>query len=87
MRTFASGIKVVQNRAFNQENYFDKLVGHIRMKQGMTADLLANQLNVNVVLMKELLKEAEIKGHLCRDESMEGIRYYENLISKMTVIN
>jgi hypothetical protein len=42
---------------------------------------LATQLNVNVVLMKELLLEGELKGFLCRDESMEGVRYYENLIS------
>jgi hypothetical protein len=43
---------------------------------------MASQLKINVVLMKELLKEAEIKGHLCRDERMEGVRYYENLILK-----
>jgi ESCRT-II complex subunit VPS36 len=43
---------------------------------------MATHLKVNVVLMKELLREAEIKGHLCRDESLEGVRYYENLIIK-----
>ncbi len=51
-------------------------------------------LNVNVVLMKELLKvrynyeskiifqDAEEKGFICRDDSMEGLRYYENLFFK-----
>jgi ESCRT-II complex subunit VPS36 len=58
------------------------LVKHLRERPGLTADLLATQLNVNVVLMKELLLEGESKGHLCRDESMEGVRYYENLILK-----
>jgi len=29
--------------------------------------------------MKELLIEAEHKGYLCRDETLEGIRYFENL--------
>ena len=66
---------------FNQATYFDTLVKHLRERPGLTADLLATQLNVNVVLMKELLLEAELKGFLCRDESMEGVRYYENLIS------
>jgi hypothetical protein len=28
------------------------------------------------------VKESETKGHLCRDESLEGVRYYENLIIK-----
>ena len=64
---------------FNQETYFDTLVRHLRERPGLTADLLATQLNVNVVLMKELLLEGEVKGFLCRDESMEGVRYYENL--------
>ena len=56
----------------------------------MTADNMAQYLKVNDVLMKELLKvspkyvinsffqEAEIKGYLCRDESLEGVRYYDN---------
>jgi ESCRT-II complex subunit VPS36 len=65
---------------FNQATYFDTLVKHLRERPGLTPDLLATQLNVNVVLMKELLLEGELKGHLCRDESMEGVRYYENLI-------
>ena len=43
---------------------------------------MASQTKVNVVLMKELLKEAELKGYLCRDESIEGVRYYENLFLK-----
>jgi hypothetical protein len=46
----------------------------------MTADNMATHLNVNVVLMKELVREAELKGYLCRDESLEGVRYHENLI-------
>ena len=49
----------------------------------MTADNVAAHLKVNVVLMKELLLEAENKGFLCRDESIEGVRYYENLILKL----
>jgi len=48
----------------------------------LTADRLASILKVNVVLMKEQLREAEEKGFVCRDESFEGLRYYENLILK-----
>ena len=67
---------------FNQDSYFSKLANFAREKPGLTADLMASQLKINVVLMKELLREAETKGHLCRDESLEGVRYYENLIIK-----
>ena len=51
----------------------------MREKPGLTADNIATSLKVNVVLMKELLLEAEQKGFLCRDASMEGVRYYDNL--------
>jgi len=45
----------------------------------MTADHLANLMKINVVLMKEQIHVAEEKGFVCRDESLEGVRYYENL--------
>jgi len=64
---------------FNQATYFSKLQTLARERPGLTADNIATTLKVNVVLMKELLLEAEQKGFLCRDESMEGVRYYENL--------
>ena len=32
--------------------------------------------------MKEQMIAGEQKGFLCRDESFEGVRYYENLIIK-----
>ena len=44
----------------------------------MSANKLAQKLNVNVILMKEHLKAAEEKGTVCRDESYEGVQYYEN---------
>ena len=44
----------------------------------MTALKLSEKLNVNVVLMKEHLQAAELKGALCRDESYEGVQYFEN---------
>ena len=44
----------------------------------MTALKLAEKLNVNVVLMKEHLQAAELKGFMCRDESYEGVQFFEN---------
>lgn len=64
---------------FKEESYFTKLSQLARDKPGMTADQISRALNVNVVLMKELLLEAEMKGYLCRDESYEGVRYYDNM--------
>jgi ESCRT-II complex subunit VPS36 len=39
-----------------------------------------------VVLAKERLLAAEGRGLLCRDDSVEGLRFYPNLfLSKLTV--
>ena len=44
----------------------------------MSANKLADKLNINVILMKEHLQAAEEKGAVCRDESYEGTVFYEN---------
>ena len=44
----------------------------------MTALKLAEKLNVNVGLMKEHLLAAELHGAVCRDESYEGVQFFEN---------
>lgn len=57
MRTFAkSGVKVIQAKHFNQEGYFKKLEEEAKKIPGITADFMAQEMRVNVVLMKELLK-------------------------------
>jgi len=50
----------------------------------MSANKLAERLNVNVILMKEHLQAAEEKGTVCRDESYEGTVFYENRIRMAT---
>jgi len=44
----------------------------------MSATKLAEKLKTNVILIKEHLQAAEEKGIVCRDESYEGVQYYEN---------
>ena len=75
-------LKVCLLEHFQESSYFSKLQVEVSEKPGLTADRIATNLSINVVLMKELLIEAEEKGYLCRDESLEGVRYYDNLILK-----
>jgi hypothetical protein len=35
-------------------------------------------MKVNEVLVKEHIHQAEGKGFICRDESAEGVRYFNN---------
>ena len=64
----------MQSRQFNEDTYYQKLAQTLQESgHGMTASKLAEQLNVNVLLMKEHLQAAELKGAVCRDESYEGV--------------
>ena len=64
----------MQSRQFNEDTYYQKLAQTLQESgHGMTASKLAEQLNVNVLLMKEHLHAAELKGAVCRDESYEGV--------------
>ena len=45
----------------------------------LTAEELARLSGLAVVLAKERLLAAETVGRLCRDDSIEGLRFYPNL--------
>ncbi len=45
---------------------------------GLTAEELSRRAGVSVVLAKERLLAAEGAGKACRDESVEGLRFYTN---------
>lgn len=79
LKTYPSGVVTIQSKMFNEDAYYQRLAQTImESKGGMSANKLAQKLNVNVILMKEHLKAAEEKGTVCRDESYEGEQYYEN---------
>ncbi|NXW42030.1 VPS36 protein, partial [Nyctiprogne leucopyga] len=48
-------------------------------KGSLTADEFAKLVGMSVLLAKERLLLAEKMGHLCRDDSVEGLRFYPNL--------
>jgi len=48
----------------------------------VSADRLAAEFKVNVVLMKEQMRVAEERGFVCRDDSYEGTLYHDNLFLK-----
>jgi len=75
-----SGIKCIQLKSFNEEAYYEKLAQKLTETPGMTADRLATSMKINVAVMREQITQALIKGHICIDESNEGIRYHPNLI-------
>ena len=50
------------------------------LSRGLTAEELSRRAGVSVVLARERLLAAEAVGAACRDDSVEGIRFYHNRI-------
>ena len=79
IKRYPSGVVTIQSRMFNEDVWYQRLADTIQESQGgMSANKLADKLNINVILMKEHLQAAENKGAVCRDESYEGTVFYEN---------
>eukprot|EP00118_Oscarella_pearsei_P005111 m.22919 g.22919 ORF g.22919 m.22919 type:complete len:388 (+) comp28422_c0_seq2:172-1335(+) len=76
---FESGVLVVQLTS-HSESAFVKETGRLVQEKGsMTAEELARSATISIVLAKERLQLAEKKNILCRDDCVEGLRFYPNL--------
>ena len=56
----------------------EALSSELALNRGLTAEELSRRAGVSVVLARERLLAAE--GAACRDDSVEGIRFYHNRI-------
>lgn len=83
LRQFASGVMVLQADTHSDRAVGERLVaaaksGESRWGEGVVATQVARDLRVSVTLAVEHLGTAEAGGLLCRDEGVEGTRFYAN---------
>lgn len=85
LRRFTSGVLVIQADSHSDVAVGEKLVkaaedaaGAEGWGDGLVAAHVARDLRVSVTLAIEHLRTAETGGLLCRDESVEGTRFYVN---------
>ena len=87
MRRFNSGVLVIQADTHSDSAVGARLVkaaeadgdgGPTRWGIGLVATQVARDLRVSVTLAMEHLRTAEAAGLLCRDESVDGTRFYAN---------
>lgn len=80
LKKFDSGVIVIQSKKFDTEVMTENIVKKINAsdKQSVSPVEISHMLKVPVVLAKETLMEIENRGVLCRDESLEGLRFYIN---------
>uniref|UniRef100_A0A8C1KQD7 Vacuolar protein-sorting-associated protein 36 n=1 Tax=Cyprinus carpio TaxID=7962 RepID=A0A8C1KQD7_CYPCA len=79
LRVFDSGVMVVQLQSHSEEEMIASALDNVSDKGSLTAEEFAKLLGLSVLLSKERLLLAEKVGHLCRDDSVEGLRFYPNL--------
>ncbi|KAI8872959.1 Vps36-domain-containing protein [Ramicandelaber brevisporus] len=82
LRTFESGFVVIQQISQSDDDTAVVLASYIESLGNMTAMEMSIITEQPIYLVTEQLRMAEKMGLLCRDESVEGIRFYTNLISQ-----
>ena len=91
----SSGVLVIQDDAFDDEVMAKKLadLASSSMKQkaeptddigGITVIDVSRTLKIPALLANEQLQSAEQMGWLCRDSTIEGMRYFPNLFQAAT---
>ncbi|KAK3294299.1 EAP30/Vps36 family-domain-containing protein [Chaetomium fimeti] len=97
LRTFKSGVKVVQGSDWTDETTIKALLGWLRdlhefpperevpwdwhmFGRGVTARDVAERFGWSIGVAEEELEMAEERGVLCREEGIEGLKFWENFI-------
>lgn len=82
LRSFPSGARVLQLESHDDDVVALDTLEKVESAESMAVEELAKQLGISLLLAKERLLVAERLGKLCRDESVEGLRFYPNLLLK-----
>lgn len=78
-REFVSGVVVLQSVDYSDQMVSERLKEMSRLHpSGLTVFFVSSQLKTNTILAMEQLQTAESMGYLCRDTTIEGIRFFEN---------
>ncbi|XP_072170830.1 vacuolar protein-sorting-associated protein 36-like [Diadema setosum] len=79
LRKFTSGVMVLESVSQGEEAAINETAELLKNLGSISADELAQTAGVSVMLAKGRLMAAEEVGKACRDESVEGLRFYPNL--------
>nr|CAG4645661.1 EOG090X09MN [Lynceus sp. MCZ IZ 141354] len=79
LRKFESGVYVLQLQTQTDEEIDKSTLDIVKTLNPASAEDLAKQLGISVILAKERLLSSERIGLTCRDDSVEGLFFYPNL--------
>lgn len=78
LHKFDSGVMVLRLDSYDTAKEAKKIGEMLQEKGSLTADELSVLTKVTLVIAKERLLNLEKKGIACRDDSIEGLRFYPN---------
>jgi len=79
LRKFPSGSMVLQLDSHDDEAVAVGTKEIVEQNESISAEELAKYISISLILAQERLLTAERFGYVCRDESIEGLRFYPNL--------
>lgn len=80
LRQFPSGAQVLQMESQDDEFVARDTADKVEAASSLAIEELSKDMKISLLLAKEKLLVAERMGLICRDESIEGLRFYPNLI-------
>lgn len=84
LRVFDSGVMVIQSKDHSEDKVIKSTAALVEEKSSLTAEELAQQIGLSVILAKERLLLTEKVGGVCRDDTVEGLRFFPNLFLTKT---
>ena len=82
MRQFPSGAIVLQLENHDDETVANETAELVEKMTSIAVDEMARLAGISLLLAQERLSTAERYGKVCRDVSIEGLRFYPNLFLK-----
>lgn len=84
LRQYPSGAIILQLENHNDDQVAQEVEEQVKNVGSMSIEECARLINVSVLLAHERFLIAERAGKVCRDESVEGLRFFPNLfLSKL----
>jgi ESCRT-II complex subunit VPS36 len=80
LRKYPSGAMILQLDNHNDELVAEEMENLTTEKGSMSIEECAREKHISVLLAHERFLIAERAGRVCRDESVEGLRFYPNLL-------
>lgn len=77
-KQFDSGVLALQSSMCDESVILKTIVDTLKLSGSLSAQELSTSIGVSVLLAKEYLLCAEKNGKICRDENIEGLKFYLN---------